>query len=118
MRIFNRRSNNGSSGTEPGAIIQSGWAAFTFSGTATNASFTITFPKAFAGVPIVVLSFGGDQASGSPALGSGGNTVKLFAAAKVTDVTSSNCKAWVYTTDNTTYVSGQVVYVHWIAIGA
>lgn len=118
MRIFNRRSNNGSSTTEPNALLQSGWVGFTFSGTATNTSIAVTFPQAFTGTPIVTLTFGGDQSAGSLALGNGVNSVKLFAAAKAVSVTSTGFTAYIYTTDSTSWVSGQSVYAHWIAVGA
>lgn len=111
-----KRSNNGTVVSETAALLQTGWAAFTFSGSVSNANVSVTFPTAFASAPIVVAVFGGDQSSGSVAYGSGGSTIQGDVSAKAVSITTTGCTLYCYGVTGG-WTSGETVYWQWIAIG-
>lgn len=115
MRIFNRRSNNGTVVTEPNAFEQSGWVAIQGAGT-NQVHQVITFPIPFATVPVVNCTFGGDTSTTTNTLGAGGANVQAAAAfargpsTTGADIGATSIGGGVWGTANT-------VYVHWTAKG-
>lgn len=97
--------------------IEFGWGAFTIAGAAASSGQeVVAFDTAFTDIPIVTITFGGDQTSGAEALGSGANVIHGSATAKVTSVSVNGFSAYVWTSGGTWPV-GSVVYYHWVAIG-
>jgi hypothetical protein len=120
MRLFNHRDNNGSNITEPNALNQTGWGAYTWTTTGSSASITVTFPQAFTNPPIVTAVFGGDQASGTVAYGSGGASVNGTVFVRASGITSTGCTItfWGWgSAGSANWTSGNIVYIQWIAIG-
>lgn len=111
------RDNNGSFVQAPGSRIVAGWRGATFGGAVSNMIFSVTFDKPFTEIPIVNTTYGGDQPSGSVALGSGANSVKLFAGAKAVNVTTTGFTLYIFSTDGTLFAAGNSAYAHYTAIG-
>jgi hypothetical protein len=109
------RSNNGATVNETAAKIQTGWGAVTVGSTVNQVSTSITFPVAFTNIPMITVSCGGDQASGTVALGNGGNIIQGLVAAKhVIDTTTGTL---IYLSAIGNWTAGNIVYFTWIAIG-
>lgn len=113
--VFTNRRNNSSNTTELAAKIQTGWGAITVGTAGAVQTTAITFPVSFSAAPIVLITFGGDQASGTVALGSGNNTVQGVAGAKAYAVTVNGFTAYMWA--NASWSIGNIIYFHWIAIG-
>lgn len=109
------RQNDAANTTVPGSRIETGWGVFT--APVVNDRFTedVTFGTAFTVAPIVTITFGGDQTSGTVAYGNGGNNVIGKASAKVYGVTTTKFTAYVY--GDTSWSAGNNIYYQWIAIG-
>jgi hypothetical protein len=114
MKLFNRRSNNGSNATENN-ITQSGWVAIS-TGASGNVSTTVTFPVAFSSNPLIYASYGGDTATATSTYGSGAINVKRAVGYAITPSTTT-MTVGAYTTDGTAWASPNTVYVHWWAYG-
>lgn len=99
------------------SIILTGWGAITYSGATPIANETVTFGLQFASIPIVLITHGGDQASGTVALGNGGNLVHGTTGAKATAVTLAQFVAYVFQTAGSNYANGNIGYYHWAAFG-
>ncbi len=109
------RSNNGTNTTETTAKLQTGWVGAVIGTASATASVAVTFPVAFTNPPIVVAIFGGDQASGTIALGNGGNSQQGDVSSKAVSITTTGCVLYAYAPSN--WVTGNIVYWQWIAIG-
>lgn len=113
---FGNMNNNGTNAAyTPNTQIQTGWAAAQ-PGAAPSINLTVTFPKAFANVPIVVASYGGDTAAVTSTLGAGGPNVKQ-AFVEAYSLKTTGCTIFVTSRDNSSWAAGNTVYVQWIAIG-
>ncbi len=110
------RDDNGTYSTETAALIQVGWVAYTFSSSTNQAVVGVTFPQAYTGLPIVVATGGGDQASGAVAYGNGANNIQGSITAKASEIISTGCDIHIYGTAGG-WTSGETVYAQWMAIG-
>jgi len=110
------RQNDTTNTTSTTSKILTGWGAFTFSSSVSGFIETVTLPETLSAVPIVSVTFGGDQTSGSVVLGNGGNSVKAGGFIKAYDVTTTNFKVRFVTSDGTNYSSGNIAYYHWQAV--
>jgi hypothetical protein len=109
------RINNGSSTSTPAARIETGWGAITVTSAGLSWTQAVTFNTAFLTPPIITIAYGGDQVSGSVALGNGGNSVQGQAAAKYYGLTASGFTAYLWA--NANWVTGNILYYSWTAIG-
>lgn len=98
-----------------GPIIQRGSGVFS-QGASANKSATVTFPTAFSAAPIVLVTYGGDNANVSVSYGSGGNNVKGPVTAKAHTITTTTFVAQVHTADGTSWGATDNVFYQWIAI--
>lgn len=112
-----KRQNDTSNTTVTGARIESGWGVFA-QGEAANKSETVTFNTAFTSIPIITISYGGDQTGGTIALGNGGNVEKGPVAIKAYGESTTAFTAHAHTTDGTAWSATANVYYKWMAIGA
>lgn len=111
------RQNDTTNNTVTATRIESGWGVFA-QGAASNKSETVTFKTAFTSIPIVMISYGGDQTGGTIALGNGGNTEKGPVAIKAYGESTTAFTAHAHTTDGTSWSATANVYYKWYAIGA
>lgn len=111
------RSNNATFTTETVAMFQSGWIGLTVGSTIATVSTTVTFDNPFLNLPVVVMTAGGDQTSGSIAYGSGGSLVQADMDCKAVQITKTGFTGFVHSNSGN-WVSGNVVYFQWIAVGA
>ncbi|MFC8008926.1 hypothetical protein [Streptomyces cinereoruber] len=102
--------------TQSGGITTvTGWDAITVSSSSPTQTKTVSYGMTFASIPNVMVSFGGDQVSGSVALGNGGNNVQGKAAGKSYSETTTGFEAYMWA--DTNWVSGNIVYFKWTAVG-
>lgn len=99
------------------SIILTGWGSTVSPGTGSTISETVTFGITFAARPIVLISYGGDQASGAASYGSGDNAVHGKATVKCYLITTTNFVAYIWAQDATGWVLNNRQYYHWAAFG-
>lgn len=92
----------------------SGWGVVAYPAAA-NVTETVTLPLTFAGLPIPIITFGGDNPSSS-VYGDGGNLVEGIVIAKAHTVTTSSFIAQFHKGSGANFVSGNAFY-QWQAKG-
>lgn len=102
-----------SNSVRDGVLIQHGYGSFA-TGAAASKTKTITFPTAYATIPIVIACAGGDDTGGSTVLGAGNAEDQSFHINAIT-LTNSSFVARALATAS--WASGTTVFFHWIAIG-
>lgn len=115
MRMFNRRSSNGTNTTEPGAILQSGWAVITNSAT-TQLVSTVTFSPAYATAPIVTVGCAGDAATNG-GYGFGGVNLSQSIIPRINGLSTGGFTISISKADGTNFSASGFTWVTWIAIG-
>lgn len=110
-----KRKNNGSGISETTARIETGWEVVQPGATAQGVK-AVTFQTAFTNVPIIITDMGGDQTSGTQALGNGSNTIQGRVVTKHVDDTVNGFNLRYYA--DAAWAAGNNVYLTWIAIGA
>lgn len=109
-----KRKNNGSAIAETAARIETGWEVVQ-PGATSQGSKAVTFQTAFTNVPIIFTDMGGDQTSGTQALGNGSNTIQGRVVTKHVDDTVNGFTLRFYA--DAAWAAGNNVYLTWIAIG-
>lgn len=111
------RQDNTTNNYQPGnSVTLTGWGVYS-QGAAANKSITITFGVTFAQAPIVVATYGGDNANVSTAYGSGGNNSKGAVTCKAHTITTTNAIIQVHTADATSWGATDNVFFQWTAYG-
>lgn len=108
------RQNDTTNISESTAKILTGWGVIV-PGAVTTASETVTFSSVFTSAPIVVLTYGGDNASATT-YGSGVIAANVATATAHT-ITASSFIARIQSTGGA-WAAGNTVFYQWIAIGA
>lgn len=103
--------------TERWVYSITGWGAITFGGSGAITNEVVTYGLTFAVIPIVLITQGGDQVSGSHVLGSGGSFVHGLTTSKAVALTTSQFQAFVGQSQGSNYSVNNVVYYHWHARG-
>lgn len=111
-----RQDNTTDSYQVGNTVILTGWGVFA-QGEAANKSEAVTFGITFTSIPIVTISYGGDQTGGTIGLGNGGNTVKGPVAIKAYGESTTGFTAHAHTSDGTLWGATDNVYYKWTAIG-
>lgn len=111
------RQNDTTNTTESTARILTGWGWMqnTTGIGAGQLTETVTFGTAFAGIPIVLLTYGGDAGNVAPSYGTGGGVAFGGSHAKASNITATNFSATL--TFDGTLPNNSTVYYQWIAIG-
>lgn len=103
-----------------GMKIQTGWGRVAFGSTTAYTTEGVTFPEAYNGIPIVIVSHGGDRsnAQGAGNYGDGGNNVHGQVYGACYGITKTGFVAKVGTSAaGGNYSAGDTIYYEWIAIG-
>lgn len=108
------RQNNTSNSTENTARILTGWGVIAMGGVATGTE-VVTFDSAFTSIPIVTLTYGGDNAS-STTYGSGSINLKQAYGGAVS-LTTTTFTAYIRSADGTNWPGGAQAFYQWTAIG-
>jgi len=103
--------------TERWVFEVSGWGAMTFGSAISFIQEVVTLPLTYASIPIVIIASGGDQVSGTVALGNGQNSIHGSVGAKAHTLTTSTFNAFVFQAVGTNWSSGNIVYYQWHARG-
>lgn len=109
-----KRKNNGSGINETSARIETGWEVVQ-PGAVASGIKAVTFQTPFTNVPIILTNCGGDQASGTQALGNGANSIQGKITTKHEGDTVNGFNLRFYA--DASWSSGNNVYLTWIAIG-
>lgn len=110
-----KRQDNTTDSTKDNVLFQYGYGVFTV-GAASVKTETVTFPKAFASTPIVLIAPGGDDTAGSTSLGQGGTEEKNFCTT-ASQVTTTSFTARAFDPGGTNWSAGTTVFYHWVAFG-
>lgn len=108
------RQNNTSNSTENTARILTGWGVIAVGGVATGTE-VVTFDSAFTSIPIVTLTYGGDNAS-STTYGSGSINLKQAYGGAIS-LTTTTFTAYIRSADGTNWPGGAQAFYQWTAIG-
>lgn len=92
-----------------------GWGVVT-PGVSAITNETVTFGVTFSQRPIVLITFGGDNASAATTYGSGTAAVKI-GIAQASAITTTTFLAHVRSVDGTNWAAGQTAFYQWTAIG-
>lgn len=115
LTIFTNRQNDTVNTTETAAKIQTGWGYIQNNTGSAAISKAVTFPVAFSGTPILLISLAADNSTNG-GYGTGGNTVEGKLSIKSAGQSSTGFTAWIHTSAGTNFAAGYT-YFTWIAIG-
>ena len=96
------------------SVMLTGWG-YIVPGVASTATETVTFGITFIQRPIVVCTFGGDNA-GATTYGSGASTIKT-ALGEATSITTTTFVPVIVSRDASNWGAGNTVFYQWMAIG-
>lgn len=111
---FVLRKNFGSASTMAGMHIEMGYET-AVPGASSQGVIACTFQTPFTEIPAIFTDFGGDQTSGSAAMGSGSNVVQGKVTTKHVDDTVNGFNLRYYA--DAAWASGNRVYATWVAFG-
>lgn len=111
------RDNNGSIVAEATAKILTGWGWMqnTSGSGQAQMSENVTFNVAFSGLPIVLITYGGDAGNVAAVYGTGTGTAFGAAAMKADNITASGFRATMTTAGS--LPNAGTIYYQWMAIG-
>lgn len=110
-----KRQNDTSNATVTGARIETGWGVITATAV-TVLTETVTFGTAFTTAPIVIVTSGGDNVSGTATYGAG-TAARNNAFGIAHTITTSNFIVRMRSEGGVAWTSGDTVFYQWIAIG-
>lgn len=98
------------------SVVLTGWGIYA-QGAAANKSETVTFGITFAQRPIVLATYGGDNANVATTYGSGGNNSKGPVCCKAHTIATGSFIAQIHTADGTSWGATDNTFYQWAAFG-
>jgi hypothetical protein len=115
MRFFSNRQDDATNSQVPNTRIETGWGVVTVVNGTIQYSKVITFQTPFTNKPIVLVSPGGDNTTGS-GYGTGSNVISAQWWSKAINITNSTFVAQLNAPSGSVTIGGALWY-QWIAIG-